>query len=101
MSETITGSIEILIEGESVGLTVAAATVATVPIVVQAIYGYTNVTPAEPQERAGRLPLAEWTATTPAQRTARIVLWPEPAFDETAIGRALAAAREGTGNGEG
>lgn len=93
---TMAGTVELLIgSGETMtseGLPGVALTVDLVPAIVGALKGYTGIAEAAPVERAGRLPVAEWTAQTPDGRDAVVVLWEEVPFEETAHGKALAAA---------
>ena len=72
---TLQGTIEVLTnnEQESTGLPVKAATAATVPVIIEAVFGYSAVEAVE-TTRAGAV--AEWTAMTPENAPATVVLWP-------------------------
>jgi hypothetical protein len=88
----VTGTIEIIIAGESIGRPVYDTEPAAVPIIVAALDQLANVQPVNPPRDGAA---GEWTATDRLLRPVTVLLHAEPAFDETAIGRALAAGEEG------
>ena len=72
----VRGTIEVLTEHEqgSEGLPVQAATTASVPVIIEAVYGYREVEPvSSPREGA----IGEWTARTPLNADAVVLLWEE------------------------
>jgi len=89
MSEPIRGSLELITgtgpDAESRGLVVAGATVDTVPIILTAVHGLTDVATAIAE--AGQE--AAWTATDARQRPVRVVLWREPDIADTLIGQII------------
>ncbi len=87
----VTGTIEIIIAGESIGRPVYDTDPATVPIIVAALDQLTGVEAVTPPREGVA---GEWTATDRLLRPVTLLLHQEPAFDETAIGIALAAGEE-------
>lgn len=89
---TMAGSIELLVgtdpnNTESIGMTVKAATVDLVPMIVTAVHGLTGIAPVDPP-RAGVV--AEWTATNERLQPVTILLHEEPDIDLTLIGEGTA-----------
>lgn len=95
---TIRGSLELITDPQlgpdatSVGLPVAAMDPDSVPMILQQVYGLTEVTAAEPDNGQQ---VAVWTATNAQLRSVRCVLWREPDIEETLIGQMLAMVTGG------
>lgn len=90
---SIKGSIEILKpDGSNIGVAGQALTAESVPMVVAVLYGITGLEDKEPEERASRMPVAEWTGTDVQEQPVTVVLWEEPEFSASEIGQAMVAA---------
>ena len=91
--DPIKGSLEIITgiapNTTNLSMTVEAALPSIIPTIVQAWQGLTNLQPATPDPE-DPLQVAVWTTQDSAFRPVRIVLWQEPAFEDTAIGQILA-----------
>lgn len=94
--ETINGSIEIIRGGESIGVVGLRWNPETVPVVLETLHGITALDAVDPEAApTGRAPAYQWVGVDAENQLVTVYLWPEIAFDETAIGQAIAASLEG------
>lgn len=92
MAETIQGSVEILHNDERTGVVGAEWVPEEVPIVLRNLHGIRDMAETEPQERpTGRTPEYQWSGKDASNQDVTVLLWEDTPFDETAIGKAIAA----------
>lgn len=100
MEDVVIGSVEIRKHtGESMGVVGQRWTVAAVPVVLETLHGITELEAVEPEAQpTGRVPEAQWTGVDAQNQPVTVMLWADIPFDETAIGKAIAASlAEGQG----
>ncbi len=75
----IKGSIEVkTADGMSIGVAGTRWTIATVPVVLDTLYGITGLETATPQEQpTGRTPEAQWSGVDANNQDVTVLLWKE------------------------
>lgn len=88
----IRGSVEIVRGDNSTGVVGTEWVPIEVPIVLRNLHGIRDMGEVEPEQRpTGRTPLHQWTGTDANNQPVVVMLWEDTPFDETAIGKTIAA----------
>lgn len=88
---TIEGSLEVVIGNESQAQRVKVASLASIPAILANNFGITSVAVATPPVKVGSVTAAGTWKGTRSGTACVARLWQDIPFEETAIGRALAA----------
>ena len=68
---------------------------ASVPMVLEAVHGFTDVHPVDPEPTGSVTPVAQWQGTTGDGVTVTAKLWEDPGFDPVALAERLRAEQGG------
>ena len=82
------GSLEIISNGESIGVVGTDWTDDAIPVVLKTLYGVTDVHETDPTPAdTGRVPDGQWTATDASNQSVTIRLWRDIPYEETFAAR--------------
>lgn len=94
MNEPIKGSVEMLTgDHENVGIPGERWTTDVVPVVLETLYGVTQLVRIAPAAQpTGRTPAAQWNGVNADGQPVTVLLWEDIPYETTAVARAIAQA---------